>query len=64
VLSDRRDLLAWRILSYPLRNVRGVQPARIWRGDITNVSFDDLVRLVQAVKSAAGVAIGFSRTRT
>jgi predicted RNA binding protein YcfA (HicA-like mRNA interferase family) len=49
VLSDRRDLLAWRILSYPLRNVRGVKPARVWRGDITNVSFDDLVRLVQAL---------------
>jgi predicted RNA binding protein YcfA (HicA-like mRNA interferase family) len=53
VLSGRRDLLTWRNLSYPLRNVRGVKPdlllARIRHGDITNVSFDDLVRLVQAL---------------
>jgi predicted RNA binding protein YcfA (HicA-like mRNA interferase family) len=53
VLSDRRDLLAWRILSYPLRSVHSVKPdlllARIRRGDITNVSFEDLVRLVQAL---------------
>jgi hypothetical protein len=45
--------LAWRILSYPLRNVRGVQLdlllARVRRGDSTNVSFDDLVRLGQAL---------------
>jgi predicted RNA binding protein YcfA (HicA-like mRNA interferase family) len=40
-------------LSYLLRSVRDVKPdlllARIRRGDITNVSFDDLVRLVEAL---------------
>jgi hypothetical protein len=40
-------------LSYPLRSVHDVKPdlllARIRRGDITNVSFDDLVRLVEAL---------------
>jgi predicted RNA binding protein YcfA (HicA-like mRNA interferase family) len=53
VPPGRSDLLAWPILPYLLRNVRGVKPdlllARIRRGDITNVSFDDLVRLVQAL---------------
>jgi len=40
-------------LSYLLRTVRDVKPdlllARIRRGDITNVSFGDLVRLVEAL---------------
>lgn len=39
-------------MSYLLRTVRDVKPdlllARIRRGDITNVSFGDLVRLVEA----------------
>ena len=42
-----------RTLSYLLRIVRDVKPglllARIRRGDITNVDFDDLVRLVEAL---------------
>lgn len=52
-MRDPPDLLTWRNLPYFLRNARGVKPdlllARIRRGDSTDVSFDDLVRLVQAL---------------
>ncbi len=68
--SGHRDLLVWRISSYLPRNVRGVKPdlllARIQRGDITNLNYDDLERLAQERgfgKSAVGIVTGSSPTR-